>query len=108
MSPVEELEAEVARAEAELKKQVDRAHALSRELGGRLKALKDQVGAIPHKELAARINTLELPKWSDGPIAKAADAARREAVKGRQAAVFDLQHRLPDFTGALSRLQYKI
>ena len=43
MTPIEQLEAEVAREESELKKQLDRTHAQWWELAGRLKVLKGQV-----------------------------------------------------------------
>jgi uncharacterized protein (TIGR02266 family) len=113
MSPVEQLEAEVAREEAELETELQRALAHWRELSARLNALKGQLAAAAHggldaKNMGARVQALELPQLDQGPVVQRSVVLRREAVAARRSAVQDVKKRLPEFTAALARLSYKI
>lgn len=113
MSAIEQLEADVAREEAELQSELDRALASWRELSVRLKALKAQLeqaasGGLDLKALGPRVAALELPQLQPGTASQRAEVVRKEAVAARRAAVAELKQRLPDFTAAVSRLQYKI
>ena len=113
MTSIEQLEDEVAREEAALKVDLDRAVATWRELSTRLKTLQAQLeqaasGGLDLKALGSRVAAIELPTLQVGPQVQRAEDARRDAVKARRDAIADLRGRLPELTAALSRLQYKI
>jgi uncharacterized protein (TIGR02266 family) len=113
MIAIEQLEAEAASEEAALQQELDRVLALWRELSTRLKALKGQLeqaasSGLDVKALGPRVAALVLPQLQPGPPVQRAEALRREAAQARRAAVADLKLQLPDFSAALSRLQYKI
>ncbi len=113
MSPVEQLEADVARDEAELQGELDRALAHWRELSVRLERLKSQLeqakgGGLDPKGVGERVTALELPQLDQGPVVQRSVTMRREAVAARRAAIADVKKRLPEFTASLARLSYKI
>jgi uncharacterized protein (TIGR02266 family) len=113
MTPVEQLEADVAREEAELQADLEKTLNHWRELAARLKALKGSLeqaasGGLDLKALGTRVQALALPQLQPGPQAHRSDSLRRDAVTARRAAVADLRAKLPEFTAAVSRLGYKI
>ena len=113
MTPIEQLEEDVAVEEAELQQELDRALAHWRELAARLNTLKDQLaratgGGMQVPGLASRVTALALPQLEQGPVVEHSVSMRKEAVAARRAAIADVKQRLPDFTAALARLSYKI
>jgi len=113
MTPIEQLEADVAREEAELQNELDRALAHRRELAARLTTLQGQLQqvtgvAMPVPALASRVAALTVPELEQGPVVQHSLTMRKEAVSARRAAIADVKRRLPEFTAALARLSYKI
>ncbi|MBL8957376.1 MAG: TIGR02266 family protein [Myxococcaceae bacterium] len=113
MTPIEQLEADVAGEEAELQTELDRALAHWRELAARLNTLKDQLaqatgGGMQVPGLSSRVSALVLPELEPGPVVEHSRSMRREAVAARRAAIADVKQRLPEFTASLARLSYKI
>ncbi|MBK7860233.1 MAG: TIGR02266 family protein [Archangiaceae bacterium] len=113
MTPIEQLEAEVAKEEATLAAELERAQGLWREVSTRLKALRArleqaQASGADVKAVAPRIAALELPHLHKGPASQRAEGLRHEAAAARRAASAELRRSIPEFTAALARAQHKV